>query len=95
MFNNYFHNFSLNMEDDSSNMSNTEFNLHLIIKTWNNESNGIYNYKSDKFSQVNDESSEGHYYLINHRNNILKKDRQSHIDTDCEILFRTRRSKKN
>lgn len=95
MFDNYYHIFSLNMEDESSSISNSEFNLQLNIKTWNNDSNGIYNYKSDKFTQVYDESNKGHYYLINHSNRILKKDNQSNVDTDNEILFRTRRSAKN
>ena len=76
--------------------SKKKYQLQLEIRTWNAESNELYDYKTKKFSEKLDESVENNYFVRKRNNLITKKDKQIDIDFDNEeILFRTRKSLKN
>ena len=73
-----------------------KYQLHIEIKTWNDEANDLYDYKTKKFSVLLDESDENNYYVRKRNNIITKQDNQSKINFENEeILFRTRKSLKN
>ena len=70
--------------------------LYLTIKTWNSESNGLFDYKSDEISEKNEQLSDN-CYLIRECNKISKADQNYKYNDQAEgqILFYVRKSFKN
>ena len=73
----------------------TKLYLQLYIKTWNNDSDGIFNYKEEnKCRHVLDETDENGFYGRNQNNIIIKKKSQTLFDNNEIILLRIRKSLK-
>ena len=73
-----------------------KYQLKIRIKTWNVEANDLYDYKTNKYIEVLDESDENNYFVRKRNNFINKKDNQLDMNFENEeILFRTRKSLKN
>ena len=72
------------------------YQLELDIRTWNADSDGMYNYKTENYTKVIDESLGDQFIVRKNNNYITKKTFQSEIDFENDtILFRTRKSLKN
>jgi hypothetical protein len=73
-----------------------KYQLQIGIKTYIPKSDGIYDFSTKKYRQILDETDEDLYYIRKRNNCITKRNIQSDIDFGKDdILFRTRKSKKN
>ena len=86
--------------DNNMNVKLGDFGVSAVKINNNDEGNqylnGIYDFSTKKLRQVLDETDEDLYYIRKRNNCITKRDNQSDIDFGKDdILFRTRKSKKN
>ena len=85
------------MEDIEIRRNGTEPFLILDIKTWNDDSDGLFNYKeTNQCKHLHDEIDESYFYMRKSNNYIDKKESQTSFDNDNNIvLFRIRKSLKD
>ena len=70
-------------------------NIELMIKTWNNNSDGIFHYKTDlsSYTTVNPKIKQNNYFFRKNNNIISMKNHQSEFNySEGEILFYVRKS---